>query len=73
MFVHTCETFQLSLCATVNVCVSAAPGETYVPLLTALLSVRPLWRTADRQTREGSDNPVGPETKPEGSYCQGPV
>lgn len=21
----------------------------------------------------GSDNPVGPETKPEGSYCQGPV
>ena len=20
-----------------------------------------------------SDNPVGPETKPEGSYCQGPV
>lgn len=32
------------------VCVFSAPGETDVPLLTALLSVRPLWRTAIQQT-----------------------
>lgn len=32
------------------VCVFLAPGETDVLLLTALLSVRPLWRTAIQQT-----------------------
>lgn len=31
-------------------CVFLAPGETDVPLLTALLSVRPLWWTAVQQT-----------------------
>ncbi len=31
-------------------CVFLAPGETDVPLLTALLSVRPLWRMAVQQT-----------------------
>lgn len=35
---------------TVCVCVFLAPGETDVLLLTALLSVRPLWRTAIQQT-----------------------
>lgn len=35
---------------TVCVCVFLAPGETDVPLPTALLSVRPLWWTAVQQT-----------------------
>ncbi len=38
------------VCVCVCVCMLSAPGETDVPLLTALLSVRPLWRTPVQQT-----------------------